>query len=511
MSWVATAVIGSAVIGAGATAVASKSQNKAITAAAAAEQQASAANIQAAERERARNEALFAPEVGRGNRADAYLDALYYGTGSFSGAPPAGSAYSAQPAQSLEDILRAQNPDMAQRWDAWEANNKNKPNGHRATFGDFAGYVRAERPQALTEAQSQYSQSVAPIPTGSDPNATTVNRSDALAQIASNPLIGIGEQNYSEQMGLADSGYASERALAERGLSDRYGDAAAEYAAQDGITNNEFLARMSEADRARADREGVGQTAYDGRVGLLTEDFDTRRGYTDKAITDRAQLNAIYQGQAQDRTASMLGLTGQVGKAARAGAERANELNLEFADTERQWRNEDYDPYASGRYAAYSDLARVREGAAERFADDSSTAITGRSGAQRVNTSNLYDRRAGAYDTYEGIDLSGLRTRNNRYGVAQNDRNASRLAAYGDWQDYMTGQSSRGAAGRGAISSAGQSTLGITSGERTNAARSAADAAYARGNVAADSANAYGAIAGDAFGSLSGILKQKKY
>lgn len=70
-----------------------------------------------------------------------------WGGGSFSGS--GGGA-------DLERTLMEQNPDMAAFWNRWEAGGA-KPGGHRDTFGDFAGYVRAERPDAIARAQSSLS------------------------------------------------------------------------------------------------------------------------------------------------------------------------------------------------------------------------------------------------------------------------------------------------------------------------------------------------------------------
>ena len=53
--------------------------------------------------------------------------------------------------QTLEDILREQNPGAVTTWNGWEARLKPKsfkPKGHRGMYGDFEGFIKKADPTA---------------------------------------------------------------------------------------------------------------------------------------------------------------------------------------------------------------------------------------------------------------------------------------------------------------------------------------------------------------------------
>ena len=225
--------------------------------------------------------------------------------------------------------------------------------------------------------------------------------------------------------GEADSAYGAQIGAANAARADLEGVGVGQYGAE--LTDASFARndRLGLADTAYNDMQQVGHDAYAGRRALLEDDWTTRKGYTDTAINDRAQLNDIYQGQARDRIASMLGVNGQVGKAARAGAERANELDLEFSDTVRGWRNQDYDPYATGKYAAYGDLARINEGATGTRSGERLDAANAYAGARANATSALWNNRQNAAGAYASANANATDARAQRYGqYAENAANA---------------------------------------------------------------------------------------
>lgn len=101
----------------------------------------------------------LSPYSQRGNRANAFMDAFLYGDGSY-GAAPASSASGPAGTNSLEAILRQQNPGLAAAWDKWEANLKpgSYTKGHRAQYGSFEGYVQKVNPAAIDAAKTAMQQ-----------------------------------------------------------------------------------------------------------------------------------------------------------------------------------------------------------------------------------------------------------------------------------------------------------------------------------------------------------------
>ena len=201
-----------------------------------------------------------------------------------------------------------------------------------------------------------------------------------------------------------------------------------EFAAQEGIEQAGFDRNLNEYAR---DRTAI-RTIAD-------EDFAARRGYTDAAIASRAALNDTYQTQARDRIAASLGLTGQIGKAARAGAQAADQLNLEFADTERTWRNEDYDPYSAVRLATE-----------ERYGDRVAGRYATNTAARSTNQANRTAGRQGSYADYvQGLRSDATRGVNARDSVSQAGRTYTNTAI--NQNSQAAGVASDAVAQRGAV------------------------------------------------------------
>jgi len=126
----------------------------------------------------------LSPYSQRGNRANAFMDAFLYGDGSYAEDPIVTSA-SPTSSQSLDQILQEQNPGAWSVWRGWEA--KLKPSsytkGHRAQFGDFAGYLRATDPNAIQRAE----QSLQTKAAEAKANETKVTRSEAQGAYEASP------------------------------------------------------------------------------------------------------------------------------------------------------------------------------------------------------------------------------------------------------------------------------------------------------------------------------------
>lgn len=59
--------------------------------------------------------------------------------------------------QTLEDILREQNPGAVTTWNGWESRLKKKsftPKGHRGMYGDFVGFIKKADPNAYAKGVS---------------------------------------------------------------------------------------------------------------------------------------------------------------------------------------------------------------------------------------------------------------------------------------------------------------------------------------------------------------------
>lgn len=59
--------------------------------------------------------------------------------------------------QTLEGILREQNPDWAKSWDGWEAKLKPKSftaKGHRGKYKNFEGFIKMDNPEAYAKGEA---------------------------------------------------------------------------------------------------------------------------------------------------------------------------------------------------------------------------------------------------------------------------------------------------------------------------------------------------------------------
>lgn len=244
-----------------------------------------AATKQQLELQRRQNELLkgyLSPYYQRGNRADGYLDAMLYGEGYVGGAGADPSM-----ARSLEDVLREQNPDMAQAWDRWESKDKGKPNGHRAIYGDFEGYIRQVRPEAYRGAQTALqaeSQSGAA-------RGERITRDAAYENLQDTIPWRMNEEDYLKAQGFSDAEIAAwvANAQAEQdksvdALFSRGGITGQVGATRRGVAQvGEEFARdraQYEAGRRRADYDkySAGRLgAYGGYLDLLGRDSD--RGF----------------------------------------------------------------------------------------------------------------------------------------------------------------------------------------------------------------------------------------
>lgn len=300
-------------------ALASKSAKNAAGTAAAGDQAALQAQREAYDNARG----TLQPYVNRGNKGQAYLDALTYGSGSYADAP----VYASSPSESLDAILKEQNPQAWAQWRQWES--KLKPGsytkGHRAQFGDFAGYLKATDPGAMQRAQEALNASMAP---GGD-DSTYLTREDAMSNLYAQPEWQWNEQDYDTRQGMTE----------------------ADYLARQGFTADEIAAWNDNADVA--EERAVDQVFSRGGVtGMIGQ---TRRGV--------AQVGQDY---ARDRAQYA------------AGRKRSD------YDIYSGRQSSDFDTYAGGKRSAYGSYLDALSGDADRGYE----AATGQSSAGQVYANN---------------------------------------------------------------------------------------------------------------------------
>lgn len=421
-----TATIGAAVVGGGAAVAGAKSQSKAVKQAAETQADASAANIAAAEAERARNEVLFRPEIDRGARADSYLDALYYGdapapvatpvfyasrSAPYSGGGIDWQAYYNSGLGSEFETGFVGTPNGGTRRSAWAEQARRETDGSPEAVAQHYWNAWGQRQGHTLPTLAQTQAQAAQVAAQSAP-AAPITRADVLAQIEANPINQIGADAYT--------------------------------------------GAMTEAGRARSDLQGVADTAYGDRLSLLEQDYLKRQGFTDAEVRAWEANASVARDRAVDSAVSRFGITGQTGNVARNIGQTEQDYARDRAQYEAGKRREDYEPLSTGRMLAYDDKANAYTNAANNFANASTRAL--------------------------------------------DERTASKYSAYGDWLDYMNGQSSRGQSGRGAVAGAGQTTLGITNAQRSNAANAMAQGMYDGANVKANMYNSLAQTAGQAYG-----------
>jgi hypothetical protein len=523
--------------------IAGNASKKAAQSVAGAEQ----ANIDLAREERAKNEQLFAPEIERGNRADAYLDALTYGVGE----DRAAAAYAPTGGPDWAAYLQ-QNPDVARGaaqagWDPIAY-----AQYHYATYGQNEGRA---------------------LPTiGSSAGAGgTVSRDDALAALYNTPLSQYNEQDLAARGALADDAYTGETDLedsqlsrvlatlgAQRGEGDtiagaKLDDLLASYGAQrgqaydvagakrddlTGLNSGRYLDQDARIAQGLGDRFALADAAYGAARGTADENYgatndllDTqylkRQGLTDQEIADYQAQAGRARDDTLDQLASRYGLTGQTGRAQRSVAETNLDYALENAQYADQKRGADYNTYATGqgsaldaRGAAYTaaDLARSgrRDSAYDAYYTDTGANLDDYYGGQTAidagyygdiggadaayfsgvnpalsgyydtlgtNAQGYYDDLAGAYSADEATRLATLQRRNLARSSAYDAYASGRATALDDFLTRLQSNSQRGITGRGNIAAAGQSTLGVTADSNSRAAAAYAQNAINSGNV----------------------------
>lgn len=343
----ATALIGSALIGAGGSYLSGKS-------AADAAGDASAAQLQA-ERERLALEKeiwnygkeAYQPYRDAGSKADAYMSALYYGSGSYGGGSSGGPARPTDWNAYIEA-----NPSMRQDW----ANMLQ--NGQAARFGnDITKWAERHWEKANPGA-------------GKAGSETQVGRGDVMDMVENNPLYQMADENYTEANREGQRAYGEERQLNSKELTQ--GRA---------LNLNELYAQ----------------------TGNNEADYAKRTGFTDQAVADRAKLNEIYQGENSAKMTSSLGggaSAGMVGKLARQAQENSDKLNFESAAWEREARNEDYDPYSTNRFNITGDYYGNERDAYGNFYGNNRDAMRTKNTYRK---SNLATRNAGRTLAYGDV------------------------------------------------------------------------------------------------------------
>lgn len=316
MAWVATAVIGSAVIGGIASAGAAKSANKAITNASNAETAAAYANIQAAEEERARNEALFQPYLNDEGQARAYADALAFGQGSYM---PAGAT------------------------------------------------------QPITVTRAQVEQSIAGTPLARLAEESYAQRegladetyagTQALAADEYGGFIGVADDNYADAAGLAGQARTGRRTVAQDNLDQRLTLEDQSYAAwlpisqqaeQDAIDLN--FSRGGVTGLVGQTRQGVGQTTQAAAMERNLRHLTGRQAAYDPYYGDVTNAEDAYWGdmgaatgqRAEARTYAT-GLRAQRGADAYAQRQGARGAAIDYRAGDRAASYADYADFLQGR------------------------------------------------------------------------------------------------------------------------------------------------------------------
>ena len=175
-----------AIAGTAAGLYSSSQQTKAANNAAMGQNRATDQSIQLQREATDRAISTLSPYSQRGNRTNAFMDAFLYGGGSYSPTPTSTTSASGPAGtNSLEAILRQQNPDAAALWDKWES--KLKPGsftkGHRAQYGDFAGFLQKTNPAAIDQAKSALQAKA----DEAKANETQVTRTDAQTAYDQSP------------------------------------------------------------------------------------------------------------------------------------------------------------------------------------------------------------------------------------------------------------------------------------------------------------------------------------
>lgn len=433
---------------------------------------ANEANLQLAREQRAQNQALYAPELARGNRADAYLDAIRYGSGRYRSSPSgagAGEAYG-QPAPDYAGY-------MAQ-WDPTTAGNPSSPwHAIEAGLGDPSAPDYAQR---WSEAYRAFGGPA--IPTSSNYDVygaygdgqtiegeyTDVTQADIDNLVANQFGWRQGDEDYAFNEGLADTQYAGDMGLLTDQRDTAYGRAS------QGLFDRNAIARAAYDSQLDLYDQGYGEGE-----ALLTDQYDTRRGFTQDAIDARGYLNDRARTDFLDRAGSSFGVTGRLGSVQDAYARSVADENAAYADTVRGYQMADFNPYAAGM----NDLSAWRS--------------QGRVGAGQTRDSRAWDAYGTYADDMGGADdgyYAGALTAWGNYGARRQqnytNRSNARTGAYNDWYSGVVSDSNRGQTGRNAIAGFNGAYTGAAT-----AANNANAAAQAQG--AQNSANIWTSAAGN--------------
>lgn len=541
MVWASVAAAGAAVVG---SVIASNSASKATKSAAASQQAASDAQIALAREQMERAEKTLAPYVASGDKARARLDALYTGEGAYGGSYAGGAANADAP--TLEQILMEQNPDMAAYWRTWESGGA-KPGGHRDRFGDFAGYVRAERPQALAQAQTALTAQTQSY--AAQNPSTTITRNQVEDEIRQSMPYQLSEDEFDAQSRIVDSAnfdealrnmwsldrevgnYADERGAVEGIEGEGYARDLASYDAERAASATRNTAQRQDgetrAGAARTAMRGVGDENYANTVSLLEADYLKRQGFTDAEIAAWEAKALEEQQKAQDAAFSRMGVTGATGRTTRTLGEIGESYARDRALYEGERNRADYEPYSGGRLAADARRGDVYLGAEASYADDLGRAADTYYGNERSDDARLYGQRNDRSETntanrvgfaqnyYGQVDDAYQRNTNaerdrvrwsaGARGQNQANRTAGQQAAYGDYVGYIQGQANQGYQAATGQASAGQNYADSASSAIGRSADAASAAALARGQ---NQANSYGAIA-DGAGAIVGAIRNQ--
>lgn len=480
MSWVA---VGAAAISAGATLYGSSRANAANRDATAAATAANEANLQLAREQRQQNTALYAPELARGNRADAFRGFLTYGSGRYRTSPSgaAGEAYG----QSVPDYAG-----YTAQWDPTTSGNPTSPwHAIEAGLGDPSAPDYARR---WAEAYDAFGGPAIP---------TTQNYSDVYGDVYGGQTID-GE--------YTDVTQADIDGLVRNQFGWRQGDE--DYAFNSDLTDEQFLGDMGlltdqrdtaygRAEQGLFDRNAIARAAYDSQLDLydqgyaegedlLGDQYATRQGFTNDAIAARTYLNNRARADFLDRAGSSFGVTGRLGSVQDAYARSVADEDAAYADTIRGYQNADFNPYAEGM----SDLSAWRS--------------QGRVGAGQTRDNRAWDAYGAYADDMGGADAgyyAGALQSWNNYGARrqQNYTNLSnaRTGAYNDWYGGIMSDSNRGQTGRNAIAGFnGAYTSAATNANNANA-NAQAQGAQNAANIWTSAAGNIADIAGNAAAS----------
>lgn len=355
MSWVATAVTaGVTLLG---SSTAAKSQNKAINSAAASEKAASDAQIALQREQLDRAEALNRPFIEQGSKAQAYMDALNFGEGTYGGpapTPAGGSSYSSLYAGRTDPSTMVESDEL-----------------RRAM-----AYGRSD-PRTVADAPS--------VADG----ASRVTRADAESAISESAPYRYGEQEFYQQQNIADGTYVGESSR----IDDAYG------------------AETSDADRAYGLSRDVASQAKAGRVGLAKSNLDSRLKLEDDSYAAWEPLSQKAERDAIDSAYSRLGVTGQTGRTARTVGETTQDAAMERNLRKLQGYQTAYSPYYEDTTRAedtyWGDYGAATDAYNTRYAD--ATNVRGQRnldayGRQRntyaTNQANRTANRQNAYADY---------------------------------------------------------------------------------------------------------------